>query len=511
MWDLLQRHRAGRTLMLSTHFMDEADALGNRIAIMADGKLVCCGSPMFLKKLYGTGYHLYIVKTKDCEEAKVTRFIQKAVPGAKFTKEMKAELFYLLPDDQLSRFVALFRALEARKEDLGILSFGASATTMEDVFLSRRMTTRQELGDPGYSKLTGKALLLSQLKAIVVKKALHVRRSPILSLVQILVPGLFTVMGLIPPTEEEEDDYLNNQKSRTTAPITFNLNGFTQSVVTYLAASSDAVTQGIAKQYGSQFDSAITVNKLDPSAGNMTAQLVERLPWINYNHIVGAEFLGTSNGVVSANVFFNGLTHNGAPIALNYLFNSLAMYYAPGHTITSGIRVFPNSSVDFSMPSKGAKEYKQPPSIGAQLTAWLPLGMSILMTMFIFILIKERSVGAKHMQMVSGLAPVVFWLGNLFFDFLVYLVSVGLIMGVFVAFDQPAFVEDYRLGLVLLILLLFGWAYLNFIYLSQFLFSTPASGVTALIIFTIFSGMILTFVMSVARLIAAFAGQGKNR
>ncbi|KAK7503139.1 hypothetical protein BaRGS_00005765 [Batillaria attramentaria] len=135
MWDLLQRHRAGRTLMLSTHFMDEADALGNRIAIMADGKLVCCGSPMFLKKLYGTGYHLYIVKTKDCEEAKVTRFIQKAVPGAKFTKEMKAELFYLLPDDQLSRFVALFRALEARKEDLGILSFGASATTMEDVFL----------------------------------------------------------------------------------------------------------------------------------------------------------------------------------------------------------------------------------------------------------------------------------------------------------------------------------------------------------------------------------------
>lgn len=52
-WDLLQQHRKGRTMILTTHFMDEADLLGDRIAIMADGQIKCCGSSLFLKKKYG--------------------------------------------------------------------------------------------------------------------------------------------------------------------------------------------------------------------------------------------------------------------------------------------------------------------------------------------------------------------------------------------------------------------------------------------------------------------------
>jgi ATP-binding cassette subfamily A (ABC1) protein 3 len=53
LWDILQRFKDGRTIVLSTHFMDEADILGDRIAIMAEGVVKCCGSSMFLKKLYG--------------------------------------------------------------------------------------------------------------------------------------------------------------------------------------------------------------------------------------------------------------------------------------------------------------------------------------------------------------------------------------------------------------------------------------------------------------------------
>ena len=53
LWDVLQRHRAGRTMVLSTHFMDEADLLGDRVAIMADGVIQCCGSSLFLKNKYG--------------------------------------------------------------------------------------------------------------------------------------------------------------------------------------------------------------------------------------------------------------------------------------------------------------------------------------------------------------------------------------------------------------------------------------------------------------------------
>uniref|UniRef100_A0A8C0LK84 ATP-binding cassette sub-family A member 17-like n=1 Tax=Canis lupus dingo TaxID=286419 RepID=A0A8C0LK84_CANLU len=54
-WDLLQQHKSDRTVLLTTHFMDEADLLGDRVAIMAKGELQCCGSSLFLKQKYVTG------------------------------------------------------------------------------------------------------------------------------------------------------------------------------------------------------------------------------------------------------------------------------------------------------------------------------------------------------------------------------------------------------------------------------------------------------------------------
>lgn len=52
----------GRTILLSTHHMDEADILGDRIAIISHGKLCCVGSSLFLKTQLGTGYYLTLVK-----------------------------------------------------------------------------------------------------------------------------------------------------------------------------------------------------------------------------------------------------------------------------------------------------------------------------------------------------------------------------------------------------------------------------------------------------------------
>ena len=54
-WDLIRKNREGRVIVLTTHFMDEADLLGDRVAIMADGALRCCGSSLFLKNYYGVG------------------------------------------------------------------------------------------------------------------------------------------------------------------------------------------------------------------------------------------------------------------------------------------------------------------------------------------------------------------------------------------------------------------------------------------------------------------------
>lgn len=52
-WDVVQRESRSRTILVTTHHMEEADVLGDRVAIMASGRVVCAGSTLFLKNKFG--------------------------------------------------------------------------------------------------------------------------------------------------------------------------------------------------------------------------------------------------------------------------------------------------------------------------------------------------------------------------------------------------------------------------------------------------------------------------
>jgi ATP-binding cassette subfamily A (ABC1) protein 3 len=66
MWDMLKNYRRDKIIILTTHYMDEADVLGDRIGIMSHGQMKCLGSSLFLKNRFGAGYKLTLVKqTKE--------------------------------------------------------------------------------------------------------------------------------------------------------------------------------------------------------------------------------------------------------------------------------------------------------------------------------------------------------------------------------------------------------------------------------------------------------------
>ena len=56
LWDMLKNYKRDKIIILTTHYMDEADVLGDRIGIMAGGRILCLGSSLFLKNRYGSGY-----------------------------------------------------------------------------------------------------------------------------------------------------------------------------------------------------------------------------------------------------------------------------------------------------------------------------------------------------------------------------------------------------------------------------------------------------------------------
>ena len=71
-WEIIKRHKAGRAVVLTTHSMEEADLLCDRIAIMADGSLAALGTSMDLKSRFGVGYTLTVAKTRSQHGSEAT-------------------------------------------------------------------------------------------------------------------------------------------------------------------------------------------------------------------------------------------------------------------------------------------------------------------------------------------------------------------------------------------------------------------------------------------------------
>ncbi|XP_059141174.1 cholesterol transporter ABCA5-like [Physella acuta] len=135
LWSLLKKKKEGRVILLTTHFMDEADILSDRKAFIQNGKLRCCGSSMFLKNKFGIGYHLTMVIAPECQVDKVTSMLTSVIPSTKHQRTHGKEVAYTMSLNDVPKFSKLFKTID-RNMKLGIEGYGVSMPSLEEVFLN---------------------------------------------------------------------------------------------------------------------------------------------------------------------------------------------------------------------------------------------------------------------------------------------------------------------------------------------------------------------------------------
>lgn len=140
LWDLLSKLRKGRTMLLTTHYMDEADVLGDRVGIMAAGKMICLGSTQFLKLKFGSGYKLILEKkdgTNSDGDSTLITFVKELIPSSQIVPDecTHSQSVFLLPYSETKLFGKLFHHLDNSLDTLSIKNYGLSGATLEDVFL----------------------------------------------------------------------------------------------------------------------------------------------------------------------------------------------------------------------------------------------------------------------------------------------------------------------------------------------------------------------------------------
>jgi ABC-type multidrug transport system ATPase subunit len=143
LWTVIKKARdLGLTIVLTTHSMEECEALSTRLGIMVNGQFKCMGSIQHLKSKFGKGYSL-VVKCKNLlseeEIDNVQRFIAAKIPASVLKDKQQETLFYQIEyqDNQKFQTIAeLFTLIESNKDSLNIETYSLSQTTLEQVFLS---------------------------------------------------------------------------------------------------------------------------------------------------------------------------------------------------------------------------------------------------------------------------------------------------------------------------------------------------------------------------------------
>uniref|UniRef100_A0A8C9YEQ3 ATP binding cassette subfamily A member 12 n=1 Tax=Sander lucioperca TaxID=283035 RepID=A0A8C9YEQ3_SANLU len=237
-WDIVIQYKKQRTVIMSTHHLDEAEVLSDRIAFLERGGLKCCGSPFYLKDKLGQGYKLTLTKkmqnleSERMDNAELKAFIQAHVPEARLKDAQGGDLVYLLPpftSSNASSYRSLLTALDSNQDALQLGGYGISDTTLEEVFL--QLTDREDGADghlsisetvsdtdsidsfpsdssgsissfddkiklTGSSVVSGMALAWQQMAAILIKRFHHSRRDWKGLISQILLPVLFMVFAM---------------------------------------------------------------------------------------------------------------------------------------------------------------------------------------------------------------------------------------------------------------------------------------------------------------------------
>jgi ABC-type multidrug transport system ATPase subunit len=130
-WHLIQDMKKDRCIILTTHSMEEADVLSDRIAIMAFGKLRCVGNSLHLKSKYGSGYRITLVTTKEQSKA-VCDSITSKWEGVQVAGNDAGAIALTIPRERLDYIPTLINEIDTNPN---IREWGVSHSTLEEVFL----------------------------------------------------------------------------------------------------------------------------------------------------------------------------------------------------------------------------------------------------------------------------------------------------------------------------------------------------------------------------------------
>lgn len=485
---------------------------------------------MFLKSRFGRGYHMTVVKGDNFDTKRVQKAIKKHVPDVELEGDLGADTSFILPRSAAESFPAMFEDLDAQQKELGIMSYGISITTMEEVFLKvgessddsekidiqqrieerrRQLAALQDESSTDYDGNDkdalipmptgnfdvlnrGMALKLQQLRALFIKRLLHSSRNKWAILTQLLLPMAFVFIALLVAKT-------NPGVSDSPARQLWQLDQHYDQVDVYYtdrsssAADPTAESTALAKIWNALFteNTGFSTLPLTGTWSNLSGYILGTIDGrprelARYNTMDMFAF-----NSAELTVMFNGAAYHSLAEAFGVAQNAVLRMTLqnPDLSLRATNAPLPRNSLELAQDQADSM-------MGFYIAFTIVFGMAFLASSFILFLVTERSNKAKHIQFVSGVDVVSYWLSSYMWDMVNFMLpTIGCLI-LFLCFN----VEEYsheRLAYVLILFILYGLAVIPSMYLFSFLFSQAAFAYAFMVIINIASGLAAMLTVSI--------------
>ncbi|KAM0556917.1 hypothetical protein ACHAPJ_005592 [Fusarium lateritium] len=453
LWDIILAERGRRTMILTTHFLDEADLLADHIAILSKGTLRAEGSSVKLKDDMGGGYRFHVPKGTDVPDTPDIDQVTK--------KDAFDLITYTAPTSELAAVV--IEKLEAAR----ITEYRFSGPTIEDVFLhvaeeikdeeafrnanealsvpsDEQVASKENASDRQGLQLTnGQRVGYVKQAFILFRKRLTIlKRNRLLYLLAFLLPifaaaltSLFVVHETMPSCQPAD------QASQTTSRE----NIFTQKGsgkrVLFLAGPRSKVesvdTSHLARVFGGRdaFEKAAVEASLKDIMTVDTFQEFEDKIKEKRKNITTAFWLGDEDqGPTFAWVANLWVT---SPITAQQILDVL---------LTNTTIATTWSSLEIPLSTATGDSL--------QMIVYMALALSFYPAFFALYPSSERRSFVRGLQYSNGVRPFPLWIAYLLFDLIIVLVSTAIVAAIWSGVSDIWF----NLGYVFLVLFLYGVA-----------------------------------------------------
>ncbi|OTF78016.1 hypothetical protein BLA29_007912, partial [Euroglyphus maynei] len=166
LWEAIgKKLKQNISIVLTSHSMEECEALCNRLIIMVNGQITCIGSPLHLKNKYGNSYNLTLKVSQDRlfvaslrrqslnelekKIEKIKTFISQTFPTSQLKAIHNNLMEYVIKnqDNYVIRCSEIFDVIENNKQLLSLEDYSVSQTNLEQIFLSFARKQRERLED----------------------------------------------------------------------------------------------------------------------------------------------------------------------------------------------------------------------------------------------------------------------------------------------------------------------------------------------------------------------------